>query len=63
MHVRWGIYFFAYLGSHGAGECVSAVPEAHRREERPGLVESEVAVGHVADVADVGGHHSVLEQS
>ena len=51
-----------HFGPDGRGEGVAAVAEAHGAEEAVRLVEPQVAVGHGADVADVGGDHCVLQE-
>ena len=45
------------LGTNDRGQCVAAVTPTHGGEEAAWLFETQVAIGHRVDVADVGGHH------
>ena len=52
--VKWNVY-------HCRRKSVSAVSETHGAKKWGGLIETEVAVGRGADVADVRGHHRILD--
>ena len=50
----------AQLGADQRRQRVAAVAEAHGRQHGIRFVEAQIAVGHRADIADVGGHHHML---
>src|SRR5690606_13088092 len=48
------------LGTNDGGQRVATVAPAHGREHAAGTLETQIAVGHRVDVADVGRHHDIF---